>query len=354
MDLFFNIHKVRYVLLDELFKQVEIDDIGKDVNVFINLENVLLKMCNQKTLEEISVDAVDSVFKLISNVVNLAAHYRLYFTKLGIKSKIYFYIQYPKTNYKNRKINEFYRRTYDHMMFNNVNNHKLEYIVVESLKFLKIIIEYIEGVYIIQSDDIESSLVPKIIIDDSKHSFIVTTSLYDFQYISDKTHIIYPKLEKSKILTTKNIMDFIISSNHIKTEYNVSYSALPFIIAMSGDKYRNIENIKGIGIGTTLKLLDRAIKENMITENTKSKEFYINIIDKRYQKKIKDNFKCCSVEQQFNQLNEKDLFKIKSQIVDKFDNDSLKTLNDTWFLKYPLYLVELTSQPVPVRKKIIF
>lgn len=355
MDIFFNIQKVKYVLLDELFEKSKID-VKDSVNVFISLENVIMRMCNDKTIKELSVDSSDSIFAFISNVVNLAAHYRLYFTKRGVKSNIYIYLQYPfKEKYKNKEHIPYYRNIYDTNVSLNVNNHALDYVITEAMKFLKIIFEYIEGVYIIESGAIESSVIPKIIIEDNKQqSFIVTSSLYDFQYVNDTTHIIYPRVDKSKILTTNNIMNHILTMNNIKTNYNVSYHSIPFILSMTGDKIRNIENIKGIGIAKTLKLITTAITQNMITENTKSISLYIDIIDKKYQKFIYNNFKCCSIDYQYSQLNEKDLFYITDQITDKFDNESLKTLNDTWFVKHPLFLVELTSIPIKEKKKIQF
>jgi len=355
MDIYFNMNKVKYTILDTLFSVNDIT-LKDDVNVFINLENIILRMTNEKSVNELSVDSSDSIFRFISNVVNIAAHYRLYFTKNGVKSNIYLYLQYPfKSEYKNKSIIKNYRSVYDYKIALNTNKHALEYVINESMKFLKIIFEYIEGVHIIQAGEIESSVIPKIIMSNSnKQNYIVTTMFYDFQYVSKNTNIIYPKGDNSKILTKDNIMTHIIDANNIKSDVNVSHHALPFILSMVGDQNRNIENIKGVGIAKTLKLLTKAIEENMITENTKSISMYVDIIDPKYQLFIKSNYSCCSVDYQYNQLNEKDLFYINSQIVDKFDNESLKILNDTYFIKYPLYLVEITSLPIKEKKKIEF
>ena len=50
-------------------------------------------------------------------------------------------------------------------------------------------------------------------------------------------------------------------------------------------------------------------------------------------------------------LNIKDLYVITSQIVDKFDNETLKKLNDKYFELYPIQLMELTSGSKFLRKE---
>ena len=42
MDLFFNLYKIRFVLLDELLNNVEID-LTKEANIYINLEPIIRK-----------------------------------------------------------------------------------------------------------------------------------------------------------------------------------------------------------------------------------------------------------------------------------------------------------------------
>jgi hypothetical protein len=64
-----------------------------------------------------------------------------------------------------------------------------------------------------------------------------------------------------------------------------------------------------------------------------------------------NNFYCIDLDTQFQMLNIKDLYTINEQIVDKFDNASLKNINDQYFGSYPLYLLELTAADKLKKKK---
>ena len=56
-----------------------------------------------------------------------------------------------------------------------------------------------------------------------------------------------------------------------------------------------------------------------------------------------NNFYCTDIDFQLLSLNTRDHYNIISQLKDKFDNVSLKKINDKYFTEYPLQLIEVTS-----------
>ena len=89
MEVFFNMFKVKYSKLLELLRENEDINIGTDntVHIYINLETILMKLCNPETSQYISISKTAKI-EFIANIINLAAHYRLFFTKYKIDSKI--------------------------------------------------------------------------------------------------------------------------------------------------------------------------------------------------------------------------------------------------------------------------
>lgn len=359
MDVIFNLFKVKYTKLDELIMR-QCKEIGPDskVNVFINLEPVLKKLVASNIDEYLKVKTEEKSFELISNIINLAAHYRLFFTKNKLYSKIYLYLNYPfKTNYKNRLINPDYRKNYQHKYTKDTKTLVLSNSLENVLPFVKIILEYIEGVYLIESDYIESALVPLIVTKEypsNALNFIVTTDKYEYQYVNKGFYIIRPKQDVSYIVSRKNLIEMIKLEEKVLTDKTVNPDLYPFILSLLGDKYRNIEKIKRVGLTSILKMINSAIENNIIGKDVTNINILSNIIKEEYRGMILSNYYCIDLDTQYNLLNYKDLYEITSQIVDKFDNIALKKINDQYFSNYPIYLLELTEARLIKKKPNIF
>lgn len=356
MDVIFNLFKVKYTKLDELIMR-HCKEIGPDskVNVFINLEPVLKKLVAANIDEYLKVKTEEKSFELISNIINLAAHYRLFFTKNKLYSKIYLYLNYPfKTNYKNRLINPDYRKNYQHKYTRDTKTLVLSNSLENVLPFVKIILEYIEGVYLIESDYIESALVPLIVTKQypsNALNFIVTTDKYEYQYVNKGFYIIRPKQDDSYIVSRGNLIEMLKLEEKVITDKTVKPDLYPFILSLLGDKYRNIEKIKRVGLSSILKMINTAIENNIIGKEVTNINILSNIVKEEYRGMILSNYYCIDLDTQYNLLNYKDLYQITSQIVDKFDNIALKKINDQYFNNYPIYLLELTEASKLIKKK---
>ena len=357
MEAIFNMFKVKFAKLDDLLSK-ECTTINKNskVNVFINLESVIRKLANVNVEEYLRVKTEDKSFEMISCIINLAAHYRLFFSKNKLYSKVYLYIPFPfsKNAYKNRLINSEYRQYYQNMFSKNPNHFILSSVLETAIPFTKIILEYIDGVYLVQGDYIEPSVIPNVITnepEDNTVNFIVSTDRYDYQYVNKDYYVIRPKQDQSYVVSKANVIETIKEEDRVLNDVTVESGYYPFILSLLGDKYRNIEKIKRVGLANIIKMIDKAKRENVIGENVFNINILSNIIKKDYQPLLLNNFYCSDVDTQFKLLNIKDLHVITDQITDKFDNVALKKLNDLYFTNYPLYLMELTSGDKFLKKK---
>ena len=68
-------------------------------------------MTDDKCIDYLKMNNPIKHIEFISNVINLAAHYKGFFIKNGINLNIYLYIQHPfeSTDQINRKYNDEYR-----------------------------------------------------------------------------------------------------------------------------------------------------------------------------------------------------------------------------------------------------
>lgn len=349
MEIYFNMFKIRFTVLEELLHKNRIE-VGSEVNIFINLENILTYLTTPKVDEYLRVKSESKVYELIACMINMASHYRLFFSKFGVRSKVYLYYQHPFNCVpKNVCINTDYRTYYRYKFDKNVTKYIISDTLDAATPLAKIILEYVNGVYLIGSGQIENSLIP-MMVPKKKGStnFIVTTSLYDFQYVNQGFNILYPKQDKSKLLTSNNVMGFIYAKNDISGEL-VSPNTLPFILSIVGDRMRNVYGIKGIGLKRSIQLIRKAMDMGIITQNTTSIDLFLNGVKSMFRDDIRNNYRCVDLISQYNELSKIDRMLVADQLVDKFDNVALKELNDKYFVEYPLQLIELTGNPKGTR-----
>lgn len=347
--------KIRFEKIDELFMSSKINIKDGKVNMYINLESILKHLMNERLDKYLRIQNERKVFEIIANILNLAAHYRLYFSSRKIVSNVYMYIQHPfNPEYKNRKYNSDYRMVYKHKYHTNINNFIVFDNIGSAIPLVKIILNYIEGVHLIESGIIENSVVPYIIgHNNDTTNIILTSDPYDMQYGALGYHILYPRQDDSRLISPNNTM------NHFSQLYKVDTGSitpkqLPFLLSIIGDNDRNIYGIKGVGKTRASKLLCEAIDIGLIGPETDNIHLLLPIIKSQYAKDIEMNFKCVSVISQYNDLTEKDRYDVMSQCIDKFDNVALQQLNDEYFGEYPIMLDALTSRPMQSKPKVIY
>lgn len=348
---YFNLFKVKYEILTNLLRESKDIQIGlKDnIDVFIDLEPILIKLANTYINDYIKSGDKSIVYEFISNIVNLAAHYRWFFTKHKLTSRIYLCMPSITTKeFKNTAYHSDYRKYFTFKFLSDVNNEPLTGLICNSIDYIKLIVEYIQGVYFIESGPIENSVIPYVINkynDDNSINFLVTNSSYNFQYVNHNCNIIVPRKDDSVLLTKRNIIDFIADIHDCNGNYTINSNMVPFILSITGNKYRNIYNIKRMQMKSTFKLIQKALNANLISNNITN----IYMLSQTMIPSVRDqlilNYNLTDIESQYNRLNKKDLFSIYDQLKDKLDNVSLKKINDKLFIKDPLMLVEITTIP---------
>jgi len=349
MEMYFNLFKVRFnTLLDLMRKNSDINIRSDDtVHIYINLEPILIKLCNPEVIQHITVSK-NAKIEFIANVINLAAHYRLFFTKYKIDSKVFLYMPSFDSEYKNTIYNKDYRM-YFRYKFSEASGNLLLYKLIEDvIPFIHLITEYIQGVYFIESKNVENSLIPYMIneeLEADTKNIIVTGDLYDLQYVNHDCSVIIPKGDKSFICTENNVMKYLASIYQCRGTYNLTSNFIPFILSIIGSKYRNIYSIKGLGMKTVYKTLQKAVDEKMISSSIDNIHLLLNVIKQSMRKDILQNYYCIDFAHQYKQLTKKDKYDIMTQLKDKFDNIALKQINDKYFIEYPIMLQEITANP---------
>ena len=361
LDAIFNLHKVKFVKLDTLFRNVEVQGAIDSVNVFINIESIFA-MFHNKYMEDrlliMSHDETHDIFtNIIANVINLAAHYRLYFTKNKIRTNIVFYMnehdRYSKLN--NTIYNKKYREKYISDYTDNPHYETVNSIMKSALTGLDTIIDYIDSVYFVTSERIESSLLPYLIVKDKmldgQFNLMVTKDPYDLQYVNKNFLVIYPSQDKSKILTKTNLWDLLRDEGDISSDVNLPSYLYSFMLSTIGDKRRGIGKIKGVGWNTIYKNILKLFKKfdiDMEDEIISFEQLAIAIKEdpahpNNNRETVVNNYMSIDIDRQYMMLAPSQKSSIAQQLVDRFDDEALKEINNKMFDTTPINLMELNN-----------
>ena len=351
----FNILKMKYAELDKSLSSLQKIQENDKLNVFINFEAVMKNLSGTQDLDrKILINEKDFTILMVSDILNLAAHYKRFFVENGIPTRVIIYMtDYDTDNYKQYMYNEDFR-SYFQMKYNcNPKYLDLKRLLTESIiPMVKRIVEFIPNVHFITAKNIENSLIPMIISKNEPgyKNIIITRDEVDTQYGFEKDYVCYyfkrSQMYSSINYTLRGYLREIIKKqkDDYQTEINF-YSNKSFYILLLcclGEKYRSVEPIYKVGSSTLIKYLNDGMNANIITPKTTSIELLKEIFTEDIQNEVYNNFNCLCLESMYDLLTEEDIFKITSQMVDKSDNNSLITLNQRVFMNHPLMLQELT------------
>jgi hypothetical protein len=110
-------------------------------------------------------------------------------------------------------------------------------------------------------------------------------------------------------------------------------------MAVLGNKIRSIDGLPGIGVKTFEKLFNEGLMNHIVQENTSSPEMICEIFkDEKLEDEFINNYYCSTILNMYQDLNESDIGSVITQLIDRSDLNSLMTLNNSKFYKYPLML----------------
>lgn len=355
IDAIFNMNKLKFDVLDSELRP-NINMKADQVNIFISLDSAYKYLMN-KDIESYMMkvyDEEDLQYALISNTINLAQHYRLYFAKLGIPNKVYIYCN-DTPNGKSCKNTEYipsYRELFNDTIGLSGNLPFVRDILERVLKTTGVITRYVNEVYLIKTNTIESSVVPYVIYQDQDPSktyqnFIVTEDTYDYQYVNHGFIMINPK--SNKVVTEDNLMSVISDKYKVVSIKSLPKAYFVPLLISKGNTRRSINKLEGVTPGSLVKSVTKCIKDLIVTENTTYIGSVKLVVPEECRDKFEKYFNAIDIPTQYKDLSATDRFSIFSQIIDKFDDISLYDLNDKFFKNHLLMIVDTKSHQLNLK-----
>jgi hypothetical protein len=359
MDRIFNTYKIRYNVLTPQMLSIRASRKIHTINIYINVDDFFHKLHRPDTDREFQTTGKSASKQFVSNLINLAAHYKHWAIKEHLSPNIYLVYTTSKV-FRNSMTLKGYRDYYEKITdINNPNFFYVNTVMSDSFSILQIVAKYIPRVYGIDSNYIEPSVIPLYLSKEKPADFnlLISRDNYDLQYTHlDKWGVIIPTGEVSPLIVSGNLWNHIQVKEKI-TEKEFYYHPETFIWAKSiiGDKYRSIPKLTRTSWKTVIKYLKDF--SSMHNNSVEILELQLRkLADYITQKKIEDtdfnhNLYCTSVKQQLDSLMEVDKIMISQQLTDMEDMQSLYHANNTIFKEYPLNLLFLLQENPPMNSQ---
>lgn len=286
------IYKLKFDYLDELI------DKPYD-NIYINLDSIL------KTLYKLSKVLNDSdnyVITITSSIINIVAHYKLYFAKKKCYPKIYLF--------KTRDI--------DGILYENLSDVN---------NMLKLIFKYVPNTYYICCDEIDVAMYH--FTNSNTNNLILSKSIMDLQLLSFHTDLLYMKRDESILYNIYNLY-----TNYLDIDSSrLSYQLFPIMLSITGVK-DYVNGVKKIGKKRAHKLLETYLDNGALNTHYSNIEDFISdaeINDKSMATTLINNYELIDTIYRYSLLSSSDKKKLDNCIVDKFSYNDIKELNVKYF-----------------------
>lgn len=273
MDVFFNVCKIKYDILDEYIgKSISRNNIHT-CNLFINLDYINYRFRNVQSNTRFQACGASAFKQYASNVLNLVAHYKKWFNRNGLSVKCYIYYTDAAGGFTSALIKRGYRE--DYLIKQDMNNPDCYYVnsaTTAGIQLLKTMCDYIDGVYMINTKGEEPSVVPYLVAMNkpADWNYLLSMDRLELQYCNyDKFSILYPSIKfGSKVVNSSELWEIIGAKENLFRPHLSQYDPRLFIPAMAiaGDRTRSIKKVKALGWGAIFDALEEIY--NMDSEHS--------------------------------------------------------------------------------------
>lgn len=338
-----------YIKYDKMLKMVEENMQNVNTNkldIYIDVYDMLRPIYTQNVY-------TDKQFIIVSSIVNLAAHMRGYFySRHNVATRIY--LVYGEDNTMNHK--QFYPSFGNDKFKDNINFDKNNSIVHDQLKMAKILVAYINGVYLVERNTnfamfvydniVKSNPTPAVILSKSKYAYQLPALLPNVFLFRPKKNAndgdVSYCINHSNALV--NYFSSATKQDTIKNLCLINPELLSCVIALTGMPQYNLKTICTVSVAS--KMILEAIDNHRINNCYNSDiDFVYNAIPNlsKYMDNVSFKYRFNAVDLVFQHriYNSSAEARDITWLLDLYDPNTVKYINNTYFIDNPLDLNNL-------------
>lgn len=321
-------YKVISAILGDGFNPEKGIDVFIDLNTFVSALSTSRKFMNSLPFsEDVEVD-------IVSSLLSTVKHWRDYCRRWENSRIILFVNDFDITPLPEQEHLKSYLVPYVNK-FQHDRFKQLTYYWNESIKRVCIVLNYIPNTYCIRCNRFDSYIIPNILDDydkNGRHRLIVTGNPFMTNYTYMKnTHVIYSRYKHMGMCQLSDPLMIVQSITKIDEDImgtfiqnKVFYNMLSAIV---GDFDRGIMGLTQMGISRFATDLLRSVEKHQIPNKPLSIETVLPAVDKSYHDYLVKSYPLIDIEKHSMLIPQSQIEKVKSDMVDLYDIDGLRSLS---------------------------
>ena len=344
---------IKYDRLKELTLEAFSNSNSNHVNIFIDMYSMLLGIYEDNVM-------IEDYSSITSSIINLCAHMREYYrSRHGVSTTIY--IIYSEPGNSNQEV---FCQGYNEVNNGKIRANKKKYdMVMSNIELLNLLCPYLYDIFFIYKPRFEPSVVIYDIICKNEvnknlnPNIIISKSIFAYQIpaMNRNTVLFRPKKKLGEdiswMVNFSNIYyNYIYKVKHARSDNYYSYNKLnselfSAVLALTGMGDRNIKSSANIKQAGNL-LIDAIDGRLMLNTYNRDPGFLYSAITQYNTLKIagvtfEHRFKAIDLLFQHSIYMESPVSKDYSSIVNLFDDNAVREINDKYFKNAPLDLNSL-------------
>lgn len=339
---------IQYAKLDQLINYAYAGSGARGINLFIDLYSIYKTLYSRSDMTK-----TDNYIEVTSSIMNLCAHYRNYFKKIGVYTTIYIVSGYNTNPYNTKMVSG-----YNKIMIEKLGNMKVYNMVETNIELIKIMVPYLKDIFFVHTSYETTLMMRYLIMKNGKGmpNIILTRDSYPAQLISEipQTSLLRPKknisgMDLSEIIVPRehpnyknSFWGYTITENEASNmDIDISPVNFPLLAALSRFKDRNIKTI--ISVPEAAKIIYSAIGSQDVkldpdalyrmSNNARLMSTPLATVDSRYKTLDATGY-------QYN-LFVDSTESLDINLTNLYDPEALQQINATYFQNDPLDLYGL-------------
>lgn len=303
----------------------------KGLDVFIDLNSVLEASASSQKYMNAMAFASDVAEDMLNSILMILKHWKDY-TRKYENTRIFMLIN-------DFKMDEMFEHAQlkSYMVpfvnkFNNERYEQLKYYWTECLKRVKVVLKYIPGSYLIQTNKCDTYVIPNLLDSyDERQRIVVSGSsmMTNYHYMKN-THIIYSRYRVTGMCQLSDPIMIVQTLSKIDepimetfTKNKLFYNLLSAIV---GDKMRGLIGLTQMGITSFADTLLRSVEKRDIPADPKSLDVVLPVIKTDYHDYLKQVYPLIDIESHTQMIPLSYITELKSEMIDLYDIDSLRAI----------------------------
>lgn len=273
----------KYEVLSPMIQQTYAGSRATNLNIFVDLTSLLRRLIEEP--DKIEQYEMSSQFELSADIVNLCAHYRDFFGRMGVITR--FYLIYGRNCPSENLV--FCGDSYNAKFATQVlHDSKLMQNINTNLNLLNILCVSLPGVYFFNIENYEvAGFIEHIMnlygFDDvtrypDMENMIISKDILTWQLVPRRCTVLRPRKYKgsdsSFIVTAQNMWQEFMKVRMVKDAESIKYidnKYLSNVLAMTRIPERNLYSIKNIP--TAMKVIVQGIEMGILPQHVQEHQF---------------------------------------------------------------------------------